>query len=369
MKDKMKTCKTCGAQIAKNAKFCPQCGGKNKKPIYKKWWFWVIIGLILLGIFSGGGKKEKTEENNAEQIDNAAVTNDAASSKETEEQAEKSAEENAPADKEAEKEILHVGDEIEDGNLKIVYIASGDYQEDNQFLEAEEGFKHIFLKFAFENTSDKSDCAVSSFSFKCYADGYAADSFFGGDEDLSATLSAGRSTVGCVYFTVPEDAEEVEVEYEANVFTERKIFFAFEGEKDSGYVIESKAQASADAYQVGEVAESSSVNITYLSCEDYTSDNMFVQPKDGCHFVRCEFEFENVSSSDEFVSSLDFDCYADGLDCAASYMMDDELNATISAGRKAKGAVYFEVPDEAEVVEVEYLSNIWTSNRVVFTVK
>ena len=65
----------------------------------------------------------------------------------------------------------------------------------------------------------------------------------------------------------------------------------------------------------------------------------------------------------------DFDCYADGIDCQASYFRDDNISATLSAGRKAKGTVTFEVPDDAQVVEVEYVSNIWTSDRVVFSVE
>ena len=33
------TCKHCGQVIAASAKTCPHCGGKNGKPVYKKWWF------------------------------------------------------------------------------------------------------------------------------------------------------------------------------------------------------------------------------------------------------------------------------------------------------------------------------------------
>lgn len=55
-----------------------------------------------------------------------------------------------------------------------------------------------------------------------------------------------------------------------------------------------------------------------------------------------------------------------GVSCEAFYSMDDALSATISAGHKAKGTVAFEVPDDAKVVEVEYLTNVWTSNRIVF---
>lgn len=47
--NKMTTCRYCGAEIAKSAKTCPHCGGKNKKPFYKKWWFWLLALLILAG--------------------------------------------------------------------------------------------------------------------------------------------------------------------------------------------------------------------------------------------------------------------------------------------------------------------------------
>ena len=66
------------------------------------------------------------------------------------------------------------------------------------------------------------------------------------------------------------------------------------------------------------------------------------------------------------ISYFDFDCYADGRSCEASYYRDDAISVTLSAGRKAKGTVTFEVPEDATVVEVEYLTNYWTSNRVVF---
>lgn len=54
-KSKMTTCKHCGAEIAASAKVCPQCGGKNKPPIYKRWWFIAIIVLIALSAIGGSG--------------------------------------------------------------------------------------------------------------------------------------------------------------------------------------------------------------------------------------------------------------------------------------------------------------------------
>ena len=80
-------------------------------------------------------------------------------------------------------------------------------------------------------------------------------------------------------------------------------------------------------------------------------------------FVAC-----NAGENDEFVSFYDFDCYADGKNCEQAYFRDDSLSATLSAGRKAQGTVTFIVPDNASTVEVEYVSNAWTSSRVIFTV-
>ena len=46
-KEKLKKCETCGQEIAKSCKVCPNCGAKNKKPFYKKWWLRIFVNLIL----------------------------------------------------------------------------------------------------------------------------------------------------------------------------------------------------------------------------------------------------------------------------------------------------------------------------------
>ena len=53
-------CKSCGKEISKSAKTCPNCGEKNKKPIYKAVWFWVIIVFLLIGVVAGSGSKDNS---------------------------------------------------------------------------------------------------------------------------------------------------------------------------------------------------------------------------------------------------------------------------------------------------------------------
>ena len=308
------------------------------------------------------GKTEQEKTDATEKETEKAATEEATTEEPTEEPTE------APT---AEvKDVYEVGDVLMDGGMKIVYAASGEYHSDNEFLQPDEGNKYIFFDFAFINQG-KSDDSISSFSFEAYADGYAVDSFYGADdEDLSASLSPGRATRGRVFYEVPADAEEIEVEYTPNyLFSSKKIKFRYEGDKDSGFVLEPNTERTEGAYKVGEVYESKKLKVTYLSCADYGSDNMFVQPRDGYHYISLEFEFENLGTGDETVSSLSFDCYADGISCGATYIRDDDLSVTISAGRKAKGTVTFEVPDQAEVIEAEYSDSLWFSDKVVFTAK
>ena len=62
MANKMTICKYCGAEIATSAKACPNCGAKNKKPIYKRAWFIILAIIVILGIggaaIGGGGDDE-----------------------------------------------------------------------------------------------------------------------------------------------------------------------------------------------------------------------------------------------------------------------------------------------------------------------
>ena len=74
-------CKNCGKEISAGAKFCQECGTpvtepiqpqvgpeiipevkqkKAKKPFYKRWWFWVIVAIMILG--SCGGMSDSSKD-------------------------------------------------------------------------------------------------------------------------------------------------------------------------------------------------------------------------------------------------------------------------------------------------------------------
>ena len=65
MSKKMSVCKTCKQEIAISAKICPHCGAKHAAPLYKKWWFWSIIAVVIIGV-AGNNSDETDPQNDAD---------------------------------------------------------------------------------------------------------------------------------------------------------------------------------------------------------------------------------------------------------------------------------------------------------------
>lgn len=71
-KSKMTVCKHCGQEIAASAKVCPHCGGKNKPPIYKRWWFIALIVLIVL--YAIGSSDSNSDSSSSKAASSASST-------------------------------------------------------------------------------------------------------------------------------------------------------------------------------------------------------------------------------------------------------------------------------------------------------
>ena len=74
MATKQQFCSKCGAEITEpNAEKCANCGEKIKKPLYKKWWFWVIVGVCVIG-FGGMLSEEEGGDTTDTQVTIENVT-------------------------------------------------------------------------------------------------------------------------------------------------------------------------------------------------------------------------------------------------------------------------------------------------------
>lgn len=209
-------CKKCGQTFEDSFNNCPNCGEgadvkkKEKKLIFKKWWFWLIIAMILIVIIgsAGGTTEEETTADNNEQTTAASVNTE----KTTDE----------PQDN-----VYRVGDVLDDNGFEISFVSAEKWTGYNQYSAPKSGNMIIKLNFDIKNNSS-SDKYLSTYDFNCYADGAAAEEYYYVDDGISLTLSAGRSGSGAVYFEVPEDAQNIEVEYEVNVWSDKKAVFVVE---------------------------------------------------------------------------------------------------------------------------------------------
>lgn len=121
--------------------------------------------------------------------------------------------------------------------------------------------------------------------------------------------------------------------------------------------------------KVGETLTTNTLKITYKSSADDKGAEYFPAAS-GNKIIKLTFEIENISSTDQIVSVYDFKCYSDDVASSAYYYGDDGLSTTtLSAGRKATGNVYFEVPQNANSIDVEYETNYWSGNKAIFVVK
>ena len=121
---------------------------------------------------------------------------------------------------------------------------------------------------------------------------------------------------------------------------------------------------------IGSTLSAKGLNITLQKVEDWNSDNMFMDPKDGFKYIRAYFVLENTNSSSRYLGSYDFTCYADNAKADMSIFGDDtlDLGAEVSSGRVLQGYIYYEVPVNAQSIEIEYDSD-WWGNKAVFKVR
>ena len=135
---------------------------------------------------------------------------------------------------------------------------------------------------------------------------------------------------------------------------------------------EVKEETKKTIYYVGDIYKDRDIKMTYLNAYEFTDFNDFNQPKDGYIVICAEFEVENISDSDQTVMYTDFNGYADGYEVEQSYSpegtgMDFSLN--LSAGRKGKGIVAFEVPIDSQEIQIEFSPNMFSDDKVIFSYK
>lgn len=204
--DKMKKCKVCGAEIAKNAKTCPHCGAKNKSHTALIVVLIVIALIVIIG--SIGNSSEPKKVGTVEQENTATDT------QEVENQS-----------------VFHVGDVVELNGINVTFLS---VQESNgtDFLSPSDGNVYVTFEFDIDNQSD-SEIAVSSvMCFDAYFDSYSTNLSIGAmtnssKAQLDGTVAAGKKMSGIVGYEAPSDWKTAEIHFTPDFWSGQDIVFEY----------------------------------------------------------------------------------------------------------------------------------------------
>lgn len=133
---------------------------------------------------------------------------------------------------------------------------------------------------------------------------------------------------------------------------------------------EAPAPTPTNEITVGSTFERDGLQITVNNADtnfqNYEDEYGYYTPSSGMKYVMASFTFTNTSKTDKYVSIYDFDCYADNQTCEQKYGLDnsDFINTNLSAGRTVSFNTYYEVPINANSIELEYTLNLWTDKKM-----
>ena len=178
---------------------------KTKKPIHKKWWFWVIIIIGAILIIAGFSNKD------ARKIGSSSETSSSQDSKNQESTNE-----------------FKVGDIISFDDKEVtVTNVDRNYSTGNEFSKPKDGKEFVKVTVEIKNKS-KSDISYNTFDFKIKnSDGALqdaeAETYSLSDSLSSGQLSENGKIKGSMVFEVPKGDKNLSLKYSPSFWSNKNI--------------------------------------------------------------------------------------------------------------------------------------------------
>lgn len=201
----MKKCESCGKEISKKAKVCPNCGEDQRNFFMKHKVLTVIITLVLLG-FIGGMLGSSDEEPGPESVGS--------------ENSEQVDEEESVEDVE-----FGIGENVElDG--QVVTVTDVEFSNGVEFDEPSEGNEYVIVHVTIDNNSDE-EISYNPFNFRMENSKGQIESMGLITIDNDTSLSSGElrpegSVSGTISFEEPIDNEGLKLLFEPSFWSEGK---------------------------------------------------------------------------------------------------------------------------------------------------
>ncbi len=206
MKEKLTKCSACGAEIAKNAKACPQCGAKIKKKHIVRWIVLALVVLIIIIAASGSDEPTKVgEETPGENNSGNHQTQN----------------------------VFAVGDKVKLNDV-VVTLNSVTESQGKEFFRPTDGNVYVVCEFTIENNSKEEITVSSLMSFTAYVDDYAVNLSLSamvmdeGKNQLDGSVAAGKKMNGVIGYEIPADWEKLELRFTPDFWSSKEIVFVTE---------------------------------------------------------------------------------------------------------------------------------------------
>lgn len=174
---------------------------KNKKPIYNKIWFWVLLIIVVIAVGSAIAPKDSGTK--------VSNTNDTNSSSE-------------------EKTDFKIGDTIAfDDKKVIVQSAERNWNTGNEYIKPDTGKEYVKVEVSIENDSSN-EVSYNTFDWKIQdSNGTITDidsNTFTIDGSLgSGDLATGGKVSGFIVFEVPSGDTNLTLRYEPSFWSDKKL--------------------------------------------------------------------------------------------------------------------------------------------------
>lgn len=126
-----------------------------------------------------------------------------------------------------------------------------------------------------------------------------------------------------------------------------------------------------NVYAKNETATVDGLKVTCVSANtNFQGYHEYANIRSGYTVVKADFQFENTSTNNIYISFDDFDCHADAEDYDYFYSVDNATFAvSLPSGDTYQASVYFLVPSNSNRIVIEFEANTLSDREIRFTIQ
>lgn len=215
---------------------------KIKKVVYKKWWFWTIIAILILGTISLNIEKKPQQEVNQSQISsnqnssqNTKSIDETKNTELTDETKNDKSTDETNNTKKAKSKFYGIGETAETDKVRGI-ISSIEKVKGSKINKPSDGKEFVLLNITIENISNSDILISSMFNFTAYVDDIAVNESLSaqiakkGINAVNGTVAPGKKIVGTLAYELNKEWKQMKIYFASDLWEGTEIKWLIENE-------------------------------------------------------------------------------------------------------------------------------------------